>query len=295
MKTDLPRLPAPEGARRLALRQLKVSEAAAARLGSPGDRKALHDLRVGLHRLRCFLRDYRAELPPVARRQGKAFKKLAAGTNSARDTEAGISLLKTFAAGAAPEKNSLLAAARLLKAGGSRPAKGFAAGLRKELAVLGAGLRSSLAARTAVRERAARPLAAVNAKAIRGHLRRLRAGLEEIKTLSDGAEIHRARLLAKRLRYILEPEAAASRQAARFVKKLTGLHYLLGRIHDIQVLYGLLGRIAGKHWKDSGPGRAAGFLKEKEKGLFREFEKNWLSGEERGFFRQLRRYAGGVD
>lgn len=293
MKMDLLKIPSHEGARRLALRQLKISEAAAARLGSPGDREALHDLRVGLHRLRCFLRDYREELLPVPRRQVKALKKLTAGTNSARDTEAGLSLLNAFAAGAAPkEKSYLLAAARLLKAGGSRPGKGFAAGLRKELAVLAAGLRSSLAARTAERERAARPLAAVNGEAIRGRLRRLRAGLDEIKTLADGAEIHRARLLAKRLRYILEPEAAASRQAARFVKKLAGLQYLLGKIHDIQVLYGLLGRIAGKEREDGGPWRAAGFLKEKEKGLFREFWKSWRSGKERGFFKQLRRYSG---
>ncbi|MBI4351776.1 MAG: CHAD domain-containing protein, partial [Elusimicrobia bacterium] len=145
MKADLFLLPAREGARRLVLGLLREAEAAAARLGQRGDAEALHDLRVALHRLGCFLRDYRRQLSQVPSSLRKGFKKLATATNPVRDKEAGIELLKAFAGNAAPEeKASLLAAAGLLKARGNRRGQGFAAGIKNELARLAAGLRTAV-------------------------------------------------------------------------------------------------------------------------------------------------------
>lgn len=294
MKADLFLLPAREGARRLVLGLLREAEAAAARLGQRGDAEALHDLRVALHRLGCFLRDYRGQLSQVPSGLRKGFKKLAAATNPVRDKEAGIELLNAFAGKAAPaEKASLLAAAGLLKARGSRRGQGFAAGIRRELGVLSVELRTAISsvAPGAEGEKEKRPLAAVNGKAVRRHLRRLKAGLAGIRTLSDGAGIHRARLLTRKLRYILEPEARLSRKAARFVKKLVRLQYLLGKIHDIQVLYPLLRGAAAGETKGLAPGRAAAFLEEKEAGFFRELGKSWLGGRGRAFFGELRLFS----
>ena len=134
-------------------------------------------------------------------------------------------------------------------------------------------------------------LAEVNGKAVRRHAGRLKAGLSAVKALSDAYEIHRARLLAKRLRYILEFEARRNRRASRLVKKIVRLQLLLGRIHDIQVLCGLLHRCAGKSGGSAGLAPALRFVNEKEEGFFRKLEKSWLRGAASGFFRKVGRYS----
>ncbi len=297
MKTGFSKIPASEGAQRLVLSLVKECEAAAVRLGSPGDGEALHDFRVSLHRLRCLLRDYRDQLPAVRAAIRKELKRLCARTNPVRDTEAGIALLNSFADKAGgKEKRSLLAAAGQLEGCGSRPRKNFAAGLRREFLALAVKLRACLATGpsshgASERKKARISLAAVNGKAIRRHSGRLRDGLSVIKALSDAYEIHRARLLAKKLRYILEPETCLDRRASRFLKKIIRLQLLLGKIHDIQVICGVLHRSAGKKGGGAGLAPAGQFIEEKEAGLFRKLEKSWLFSAGSGFFRKLNRYS----
>ena len=296
MKTGFSRIPAKEGARRLVLDLVKECGAAAVRLGSPGDLEALHDFRVGLHRLRYLLRDYRSLLPAVRAGLRKELKLLCALTNQVRDTEAGIALLNDFAGKAGgKDKRSLLAAAGRLEGCGSRPGKNFAAGLRGEFRALAVKLRASLAAGASGGASGGKKgklsLAEVNGKAVRRHAGRLRAGLSAVKALSDACEIHRARLLAKRLRYILEFEARRNRRASRLVKNIVRLQLLLGRIHDIQVLCGLLHRCAGKSGGSAGLAPALRFVNEKKEGFFRKLEKSWLRGAASGFFRKAGRYS----
>ncbi len=296
MKTGFFKIPATEGARCLALRLVEECGAAAVRLGSPGDSEALHDFRVGLHRLSCLLRDYRDQLPAAVAGLRKELKRLCARTNPLRDTEAGIALLSAFAGKAGgKEKKSLLAAAGRLESCGSRPRKNFAAVLRREFLVLAVKLRASLADGAAGgapgKKKGELSLAAVNGKAVRRHIRRLREGLSAVKALSDAYEIHRARLLAKRLRYILEPEARLDRRVSRLVKKIIRLQLLLGKIHDIQVVCGLLHRCAGKSGGSEGLEPAMCFVIEKEAEFFRKLKKSWLCGAGSGFFRKLNRYS----
>ena len=53
---------------------------------------------------------------------------------------------------------------------------------------------------------------------------------------ADERPAHRARIAAKRLRYILEPAETGAAEARRAVRALKALQDLLGELHDAQVL-----------------------------------------------------------
>src|SRR5262249_16916979 len=84
----LMRLRVEEGCRRIALEYLTAATRARGRLDDPEDTEALHDLRVGLRRLRSLERAYRPQLADsISRKLRQKPRELAAATNVARDTE----------------------------------------------------------------------------------------------------------------------------------------------------------------------------------------------------------------
>ena len=65
---------------------------------------------------------------------------------------------------------------------------------------------------------------------------RIEKELTAIGSAEDEEHSHRARITAKRIRYLLEPFAAESPEARAAVKRLKQLQELLGELHDAHVL-----------------------------------------------------------
>jgi len=74
------------------------------------------------------------------------------------------------------------------------------------------------------------------ASALREHAGALVDALEAVSGPGDVAHAHRARIAAKRLRYLLEPIADLAPGAPSAVKRLKGLQDALGELHDLHVL-----------------------------------------------------------
>jgi CHAD domain-containing protein len=233
LPAELVTLPAPEAARIVAVALLAQADAAADRLDAGDDAEALHDLRVGLRRLRSHLRAHRGPLDgALKRKHEKRLARLARMTNGARDAEVQLAFL-----------------AELRPSLGARCAAGLQL-LRERLerrravdAALPARYRRAsrkLARRLAdptLRE--GPPLGAVLADRLHEHQRALGRALARVHDAEDQARIHRARIAAKRLRYLLEPlRDDAHADASHAVKSLRRLQEVLGDLHDGHVLAG---------------------------------------------------------
>src|ERR1700680_3226326 len=88
-----------EGARRLALAYLDQAGAALPRLADPEDGEALHDLRVGLRRLRSCLASYPDQAGgSVPGKLSRRLRRLARATGPGRDAEVQIAWLREHGA-----------------------------------------------------------------------------------------------------------------------------------------------------------------------------------------------------
>ncbi len=234
--------PPEEGARLIALAQLRVADAAAKRLLEGRDEEALHDLRVGVRRLRSTLRSFRPWLRDTLRRRDeRRLREHAAGTNEARDAEVGLAWLATQRASLDAERlrpGLELYAARL----GER--RGGGAADRERLFERHASLSRKLARRLSRYERrideggwrSGPSFAAALSGLLASSLAELQARLHAPSGPEDEAGIHRARIRGKRLRYLLEPLRGTPGVDARdAVKRLKGLQDLLGELHDLHV------------------------------------------------------------
>ncbi|HEX6749070.1 MAG TPA: CHAD domain-containing protein [Longimicrobium sp.] len=294
-------LSAERGTRRLALAYLADAEAAHARMEQGGDDEALHDFRVAIRRLRSAVRAYGDHLRgSIGGKDRRRLSELADATGEARDLEVHAAWLD----------------ARLDR---------FSDDERKEIEPLLDDLRRELEkARDAVRRevvkdfprerwRLARRLrfyrVEVDVDAPPGGARlasafgrkalELAADLERrlaaVRAIDDQDEAHRARIAAKRLRYLVEPFADELEGAPELVKRLKRLQDALGEMHDADVL---LARVADQRDGDgdAAPGMAA--LRElllRERGeRFAAVEEEWLMGRAAGFFAAVRETAHGA-
>jgi CHAD domain-containing protein len=236
----LPR-PPEEGARRLALSFLDQAAAAFPRLDDAADAEALHDFRVALRRLRSCLRAYRENLHGIPKKLTRRLRRLAAATGPGRDAEVQRAWLRERRPALHPAHRPGLAwqLGRLA----TRQAEAASA-LREEVdrafPALEGELRHHLSVyRTEVHLAANGPppvFAAITAAILRRQLDDLSEHLGEIEDAEDEKEAHRARISAKRLRYLLEPLSGELAGAAPLVKRLKELQELLGELHDAHVL-----------------------------------------------------------
>jgi len=244
--------PPEEGARRLALSFLDQAAAAWSRLhdpsasaASPADAEALHDFRVGLRRLRSCLRAYKEALAgSVPKKLARRLRRLARATGPGRDSEVqvewlrsrGKHLIRGHRAGLAWEIGRL--DERM------RAAYGKLADLvGSEFPDLERELRQRLSvyrAEVHLEPNGPHPtLGDVTAAILREQTADLAARLARVETAEDEKAAHRARISAKRLRYLLEPfagEPAELPGAVPLVKRLKELQDLLGELHDAHVL-----------------------------------------------------------
>lgn len=234
-----------EGARRLALGFLDQAAVAKDRISDPDDTEALHDFRVGLRRLRSTLRSYQDLLgKSVGKKLAKRLKALADSTGEGRDAEVALAWLDSIAQSDPPPAASArpghrwlrlrLAAIRDRAYGeiAERIEEGFeplAGRLRERLSVYRAEVRLDAAV-------APRRFGEVAAVALTDLGRRIETELAVIDSAQDEEDSHRARITAKRIRYLLEPFAVESPEARAAVKRLKQLQELLGELHDAHVL-----------------------------------------------------------
>lgn len=234
-------LPAPRGARLVALEWLDALLEARVRLSHPEDPERLHDFRVSLRRLRSVIRAYREPLSSsIGGGTIRRLRRLAAATGESRDLEVHLTWLETQRATLTPRQRIGLDALRAQLA-----ARKVGADERLDRVI--ESTFPHLAHR--VHRRLARydapvlegvvhadpTFAAAMAARTRDKIEELRRALDAVHAVGDEAEAHRARIMAKRLRYLLDPVAAIIPAAPPVIERLRELQDLLGALHDAHV------------------------------------------------------------
>ena len=224
-----------ETVRHLCLSLLEEAKSALGRLEPGEDEEALHDFRVALRRLRSVIRAYRPYLKGSAKKKLRArLRALAASTNAARDLEVQMEWLSKRASELEPEAGSgaVHLAERFRSRGEETPRPQT---LRKEFDPLHESLRKSLS-RLRLRLDDEASFLSATGDFVAESASRLKASLEAISSAEDGAGLHRARIEAKRLRYLLEPISAEVPEARALVKEMKSLQDVLGELQDMRVL-----------------------------------------------------------
>ena len=230
--------PTPAAVRIIATSYLDTATAALDRLER--DPQALHDFRVAVRRLRTLLRAYRPWVKRTASKKVlRGLRALGSATNAGRDAEVQIEWL-------AAQRDGLRRSERT--------------GLNWLLGILRQTKRTSYAAaRKTVRpafERVAQLTRArldedVDGRAaplyqgafgllLRDHAKTLGDRLGEVRQPGDEDSVHCVRITAKRLRYLLEPAAAAVTDGKQAIRTMKRLQDLLGNLRDMHVMEGLL-------------------------------------------------------
>jgi CHAD domain-containing protein/CYTH domain-containing protein len=255
-------LPADRGAPALALQRLEVLDQALAQDGRTAGRQEggteqpadlpscppadqLHHIRTSTRRLRSVLRAYRPWLGGRgARRLRRELRRLMAATSPGRDLDVQLAWLAAAspdAPGSARTGVDWLVQrlerrrAKLRDEEGkvlAGPPVDFARARER----LGAAGVSSIPAPTMARAAAA---------ATRSRADALEEELAGVVSLADRERSHRARIQAKRLRYVVEPFAEAA-GGAPLLERLTRLQDDLGELRDAQVLAEALARALRK-------------------------------------------------
>ena len=194
------------------------------------DPEFLHQLRVGLRRLRAALRAFRGLLPPkTTRKLKRVLRKLSPKLGAARDWDVLVARLEADGGSA-----GLLRKARARRARARRAAR--RAMVSKRFAGIGPAVRGLAAAESG------ESLAHFGAAALDRAHRKLMAQADGADW-ADASVRHAVRIRVKRLRYSCEFFASAfpSRLATPYVAALKDLQEILGALNDIAVGRRLIG------------------------------------------------------
>ena len=224
-------LPAPVGARRLALRYVREAAAAHDRLPG-GDGDALHDFRVALRRLHATLGEYRRVLrPELRKRDRRRVGEMLQATGAARDAQVHAATFHRIAGAAAEARAGADRILHVLHGDGQEAAADDGAdGFR--------GLRRALERRLATvtvpveEDAGAATLATVLAERMERAASTLQKRLTRACEETDPEAVHRARLAAKQLRYLAEPFAAELDGAPELLARLRSLQDATGDLRD---------------------------------------------------------------
>lgn len=230
-----------EGARRIAIGFIHEALDAGGRLDEGGDDEALHDLRVALRRLRSTLRGYRAVLRgAVSGKRKRALKELVARTGGGRDAEVQLAWVREVRGSLSQEEQvGADAWARSLR----RAKEASYDDLRDELlpslrALLGR-LERDLAHYevrfTVHEERGDESFGDLLAREVELALVDFVALLARVETLDDEATAHEARIVGKRLRYLLEPVRESVEPVDAVLKQLKRVQEQLGELQDLAI------------------------------------------------------------
>lgn len=238
---DLVSRPAANAAALVGLAHLDEARAGASRLDDPEDAEALHDFRVALRRLRTLLRAFRPELgDAVPKRLQRRLRDLTRATTAARDAEVQLTWVRAQRGEVGRRPGLSWFVTRLA----DRRDRAYA-DVREHVVPafrqLERRVRRGLNHAAAPAGPAGPLFAAAAARGIRDQATALEQELAAARAPRDVDAIHRARIAAKRLRYLLESLAGDGALAAALVDRLKALQDLLGELHDLQVLSEELG------------------------------------------------------
>jgi len=204
-------LPAEEAARLIALALLDRTADTARRLLDPTDPTALHDFRVATRRLRCCLQAYRPEIDgSVPHRLRRRLARLARATTRSRDAEVHLAWERDQEPALSERQRAGLRwHLERLEARRRRADRRLTRHVARRFSPLEARFRQRLE-RYRLRierdpSRRRHEAAAVLGSRIRKFAGDLECRLGAVRTMVDEAPAHRARIAAKRLRYLLEP------------------------------------------------------------------------------------------
>jgi CHAD domain-containing protein len=216
----------------LADRMTRLRAAHAALAGSEVA-DALHDFRVAVRRVRVLARAYRPLVGDLLPRRVRCrLRELTRATNAARDLE----VKRHWLAGqrTALDRRALPGLdwldARLARA--QQRARGGARDILDEVPRLVASLRPRPGLQPGLLSSC---LSAGAFRALGPAGRDLAQRLDTIRTVADQVAAHRARIAAKRVRYLVEPFAAALPEAHSLVERLKEFQNVLGDMHDAHV------------------------------------------------------------
>lgn len=242
--------PVQEAARLFALAFLEEAQAAAPRLTQGDDPEALHDLRVGLRRLKSALRAYRPYLRGALKKSLlRELRDLTDATGAGRDAEVLLAWVEAQRDGLLPREHSGL---RWLVASlEHRRGEGYArvyGDVAPRFAVLAPKLRVGLEMYSVPmrlgEKRGVRTLAVALAELVLAHADELAKKLAQARTVNDEDAGHGARIATKRLRYLLEPVHHLVPGADGLLRDLKALQDVFGELHDLYVLAHELGDAA---------------------------------------------------
>ena len=119
----------------------------------------------------------------------------------------------------------------------------------------------------------------------------LRGHLATIHRATDADESHRARIAAKRLRYLLEPVAKLAGDGDAIVETLKTLRNALGDLHDVHVFSEEVAAAERKEGARPGFRRLARRLHDRGARAYAGIERDWLNDAGASFFARVRELA----
>ena len=231
-----------EAARRLALKMLAAARSAERRLDDPTDREALHDFRVAIRRLRSLLRAWKVQLGGAVRAKDRdRLRRIQRATGGGREAEVALEWLtkqhRDLPPAAMPGLNWL--SGTLLERR-RQCAEDLDDRVRTSFRRTADKLENNLAVmrreHNLLDEHTFTSFARSAANLAEAHATDLLVGLGQIASMEDHEKLHDARIMGKRLRYLLEPLRAYVPEAQAVVKQSKRLQDLLGDLNDVHVL-----------------------------------------------------------
>jgi CHAD domain-containing protein/CYTH domain-containing protein len=228
--------PPEEAARLLCLGLLHEADHALRRLERNEDPEALHDFRVALRRLRSLTSAYRPYLKGSMKKKLRArLKELASSTNASRDAEVQLDWLEKNSPGLEPPARASADRLRERLEREIAHAPGPEA-VRSSFHSLDTALEKSLARVRLRLDRDRETFLSTTGKLLEVQAAALKESLSAVTSAEDGEKLHRARIEAKRLRYLLEPLQAGVHGVRNLVKRMKSLQDQLGELQDTRVL-----------------------------------------------------------
>lgn len=232
-KPSLLSKPAGAAVRNHAIRLMHKTSAASERLPNEGDSEALHDFRVALRRLRTWLRAY-GKQAGVGNKLLLRLKDLARVTSRARDAEVGLGWLNRQRATLAERQLAGLNwLASHLEEEKEHAYKYILSHVPGEWAAQEGKLYKRLGREDASPDEDFAPVAS---QQLLFFYDRLARRIDKVQSLTDISAVHRVRISAKHLRYLLEPLCPEIPDAVHAVTQLTAIQDRLGELHDASVL-----------------------------------------------------------
>lgn len=292
---DLLELPVEEAARVIALALIDTVLDARDRLDGPDEAEALHDFRVGLRRLRISLRVYRPQLQgSVGRGLRRRLGRIADATRDSRDLEVHIAWARLQTADMLSWQR---AGVYWLLDRMERRRRRADTSLERVLGrrfdpTVGKLQRRLHSYRTTIHLDPSRPPrrgASVTGKRVQQLATDLGIALARVRSIRDVDEAHRARIAAKRLRYVLEPAAGQIEEAVPIIERLKRLQDDLGDFHDTQVFIAELNEVLRQAPAIARPGVLALVARLRDRGVatFGRVSAEWRTGRAEPFIHEV--------